>query len=271
MKYLTTTLSVALCCMSLGAATASAQDRTLKEFKEYVESRLDGLSEAQIDRIASVTDKDNDGTISETEFADRIQAIQTVMLGEGDADADQPAKPDMKKDEKSADAGEASESDTDQPFPVVTIEPLTGSSDAPVLLITADEIAKAWLPFAQWKTANGKLTKITTVGQIREKYEADSIQEKIRLCVRDHIDNHKTRWVILGGDSLPGGKGLVPGGHMTVHPMEPDGIPTDIVYLSPTNWDADNDGVYGEWDEDRDAITYPDGCLLYTSPSPRDS
>ncbi len=36
-------------------------------------------------------------------------------------------------------------------------------------------------------------------------------------------------------------------------------IPTDIYYLSPTNWDADGDGIYGEFKDDKEAITYPDG------------
>ena len=130
-----------------------------------------------------------------------------------------------------------------------------------VLLITAEKLAAAWQPFADWKSTNGKRTKILTVAQIEKRYEAVNVQESIRLCVRDHIDNHQTRWVILGGDSLPGGKGLVPGGHTTVHAQEPKGIPTDIVYLSPTNWDADGDGIYGEFGDDQTAITYPDGSV----------
>ena len=79
--------------------------------------------------------------------------------------------------------------------------------------------------------------------------------------MRDHIDNHSTRWVVLGGDCLPGGKGLVPGGPTTVHPRERKGIPTDIIYLSKTDWDADDDGIHGEWRDDRDAISYPDGSV----------
>ncbi|MEK6237008.1 MAG: C25 family cysteine peptidase [Planctomycetales bacterium] len=136
---------------------------------------------------------------------------------------------------------------------------LPPSAKATVLLITAESLAPAWKPFAHWKTRAGKPTKIITVEQIRRDYQADSIQEKLRLCVRDHIENHAARWIILGGDSLPGGKGLVPGGHVTVHAQEPGGIPTDVVYLSKTNWDADGDGVFGEWQEDREAVSYPDG------------
>jgi len=87
--------------------------------------------------------------------------------------------------------------------------------------------------------------------------------EKIRLCVREHIDNHGIQWVILGGDSLPGGKGVVPHRntvHETMWGYEDD-IPTDIYYISPTNWDADGDGIYGEFIDDRAAISYPDGSV----------
>ena len=250
MKYLTV-LSLTIFCLTFSASSASAQERTLKEFKEYVKDKFEQLDDHQLNRIASAADQDGDNKISATEFAKRMQVIQSVLSGENKSQLTKQRT--LRKDKATPNPKQSSD--------VVAMESLTGSEDAPVLLITADEIATAWLPFAKWKTANGKLTKITTIGQIREKYDASNIQEKIRLCVRDHIDHHKTRWVILGGDCLPGGKGLVPGGHTTVHRMEPRGIPTDIVYLSPTNWDADDDGIYGEWDDDQAAISYPDGTV----------
>lgn len=132
-----------------------------------------------------------------------------------------------------------------------------------VLLITSPELAKAWEPFATWKAKHGKPTKVMTTAEIEKAYKGPDIQEKIRLCVRKHIDKHGTRWVILGGDSLPGGKGIVPD-RDTVHQNmwgKKSDIPTDIYYISPTNWDADGDGVYGEFEDDREAITYPDGSV----------
>jgi len=69
-----------------------------------------------------------------------------------------------------------------------------------------------------------------TTEQIAAEFEGPDIQEKIRLCVRQHIDTHAIQWVILGGDSLPGGRGIVP--HRdTVHETMwgfADDIPTDI-------------------------------------------
>jgi len=136
-------------------------------------------------------------------------------------------------------------------------------ADAPatVLLITSAELAPSWVPFAEWKTRHGKATKIVTVAAIDTGYEGATIQDKIRHCVRQHIEERGTRWVVLGGDGSAKGPSVVPGGPTTVHAQERKGIPTDIVYLSPTSWDADGDGILGEWQDDRDAITYPDGSV----------
>ena len=145
-----------------------------------------------------------------------------------------------------------------EPTPVKQV--ISTGTAPTVLLVAADELAAAWLPFARWKTRQGLPTKIVTVRQIARGYEASSIEEKIRLCVREHIDQQGTRHVIRGGDTAPGG-GRVPGGPRTYHREEPMGIPTDLVYISPTNWDADGDGRHGEWKDDREAITYPDGSI----------
>ena len=249
MKSVILTLTFALL-----SSVGMAQDLSVSEFKDYVDEKTNGdLSQDQLSSIAKMVDKDSDGIISKEEFDKRTSAFRAVMT----ADAERKSAG-IKKSEDDPKAVTTSDYETK---PTVEIGPLTNSTDATVLLITAEELAESWLPFAKWKTQSGRLTKIVTVNQINRDFEADSIQEKIRLCVRHHIDNHKTNWVILGGDCLPNGKGLVPGGHTTVHRQERAGIPTDIVYLSPTNWDADGDGVYGEFKDDREAITYPDGSV----------
>jgi hypothetical protein len=86
-----------------------------------------------------------------------------------------------------------------------------GENHAPptVLLITSPELAEAWQPFADWKKSQGKPTRIVTTRQIDAKFEGPDIQEKIRRCVRKHVDDLGTQWIILGGDSQPGGKGHV--------------------------------------------------------------
>ena len=127
---------------------------------------------------------------------------------------------------------------------------------ATVLLITSKSLADAWQPFANWKTRSGKATKIVSVEEIGEDYEGKDIQQKIRACVLDHVDNHGTKWVILGGDSQPGGKGIVPD-RDSKHPnFRYSDIPTDVYYLSRKSWDENGDGVYGDWSVDRKSIEY---------------
>lgn len=236
-----------------GIKHSHAADQTLDEFKKYAADKLPAFSPVQLDRFAKGVDADSNGVISDAEFANRAAALNKMA-----AAPDEPAS-------EGKPEGHQPSGETDTPRgdiePVVELPRLDGSEQATILLITAVQLVAAWKPFAEWKTRCGKPTKIISIGQIAKAYKAESIQEQIRLCVRDHIDSHGTRWVVLGGDSLPGGKGLVPGGHRTVHAQEPAGIPTDIVYLSKTNWDADGDGVFGEWKDDREAISYPDGSI----------
>ena len=129
---------------------------------------------------------------------------------------------------------------------------------ATVLLITAAELAEAWEPFAAWKTRCGKSTRIVTVESIAADYPGVDVQARIKACVLDHVRGHGTRWVVLGGDSLPGGRGLVPD-RDTRHAIQGGrlryaDIPTDLYYVTAEGWDADGDGVYGDYRADRDAI-----------------
>ena len=146
---------------------------------------------------------------------------------------------------------------------VADLDPEKKEEKASVLLLTSSELKDAWLPYAEWKKKQGKPVEIVTITEIEAKYEALDIQEKMRLCVREHIEKHGVRWVVLGGDSLPDGGGIVPDRDTVHRNMWGDkrDIPTDIYYISPTNWDADGDGVYGEFEDDKEAITYPDGTV----------
>lgn len=132
-----------------------------------------------------------------------------------------------------------------------------------ILLVTSPELAPAWREFADWKTRLGKPTKVVTTAAIAKTCEGADLQEKIRRRVRKGIESEGIRWVILGGDSQPDGAGQVPD-RDTMHKTRwgtNTGIPTDIFYLSKGSWDADGDGIYGEWEDDREAIDYPDGTI----------
>ncbi|MCG8652102.1 MAG: C25 family cysteine peptidase [Pirellulales bacterium] len=128
---------------------------------------------------------------------------------------------------------------------------------ADVLLITSERLAPAWQEFARWKTQTGRPTKIVTVEQIDQQFEGADLQAKIRQCCLQHIDQHRTRWVILGGDSRGDGSSHVPDRdthHSDFYRYED--IPTDIYYLSRGDWDANDDGVYGKFADDLEAVDY---------------
>ena len=138
-----------------------------------------------------------------------------------------------------------------------------------VLLITDQSLAEAWKPFADFKTHIGLPTKIVTVQTISEAYEGGDTQSRIRTCVLEHVESMGVRYIILGGDSEPGGGGLVPDRDTLHVPMPGFGyrdIPTDLYYLSPgdNDWDANDDGIYGDWNNDMDAVeyTHPSGAAL---------
>lgn len=129
-----------------------------------------------------------------------------------------------------------------------------------ILIVSPPSLKAAWEDYAEMRSSDSRTATVVDTDEIEAGFEGPDIQEKIRRCVRQHIDEHQVRWVILGGDSTPEG-GLVPDRdtfHQNMWGEDRD-IPTDIYYLSPSDWDHDQDGIFGEWEEDRKAISYPDG------------
>ncbi len=129
---------------------------------------------------------------------------------------------------------------------------------ATVLLVTDRGYFEAWRPFVKWKTRQGKATKMVDVRDIEQFYKGADIQEKIRTCILYHVSKHGTRWVILGGDSVPGVGSIVPDrdtSHSGPRQNYTD-IPTDIYYISEKDWDSNEDGIYGDWSKDMQEVDY---------------
>ena len=137
---------------------------SLTEFESYAGERLSSFSKAQLAELAKRVDENADGTIDAKEFAGRISKVRAVI-------AWSPAEDDPATDK---------ETDAIQALPL-------SPANADVLLITSQSLHDAWSTFASWKSRTGKETKVVTVPQIRSHYEAENVQEKIRLCVREHI------------------------------------------------------------------------------------
>ncbi|MDB4436204.1 C25 family cysteine peptidase [Akkermansiaceae bacterium] len=142
---------------------------------------------------------------------------------------------------------------------------MTGSlwaGGARVLLISPPELEDAWKDYAEIRGKQRAILGMITTEEIDNKYEGVDLADKIRKCAREHIEKHRYHTIILGGDSSPEG-GLIPDRdtfHQNQWGKDVD-IPTDIYFISPTSWDHDGDEIYGEFKDDREAISYPDGSI----------
>lgn len=129
---------------------------------------------------------------------------------------------------------------------------------ADVLIVTNAELAPAWNDFADWKTKTGRPAKIVTTETIEKDYSGEDIQQKIRECCLKHINEMNTKWVVLGGDSQDDA-GIVPDrdtDHSECKSLPYDNIPTDLYYISETDWDTNDDGRYGVFADDLDDVSY---------------
>ena len=127
-----------------------------------------------------------------------------------------------------------------------------------LLVVTNQKLAPSWAKFANWKTATGRPALIVTTEDIEEQFEGEDLQAKIRECCLKHIKDKKTRWIVLGGDSSGDG-GVVPDrdtDHSSCKMLPYDNIPTDLYYISETDWDANDDGKYGVFEDDMEEVSY---------------
>ena len=72
---------------------ANSDDRTAKEFREYIAGKLSYLTDEQLDSIVAKADANNDGKISDEEFDNRMAVIQSILSGKKD-DSNEESKSD---------------------------------------------------------------------------------------------------------------------------------------------------------------------------------
>lgn len=118
------------------------------------------------------------------------------------------------------------------------------------LIVTNDELSEYFWNLYAWKMEKGVTTKIVTVESINENYEGETIQLKIKNCLRDYYENHGTKFAMLGGDDkvvpVMGCYGRVYSNSGTV---TDNNIPTDLFYACFDNnfeWNANGNDLYGE-------------------------
>lgn len=128
---------------------------------------------------------------------------------------------------------------------------------AEYLIITSGELAPAFYPYAFWKNQKGLVTEIVLIEDILARYAGEDPAAKLRAYLQEAYVNGAA-WVLLGGDedvipiryAYPGNTSQVPALY--------DQQVTDLYYADLTgDWDADGDGVYGEYNQDA-ADIYPE-------------
>jgi hypothetical protein len=137
--------------------------------------------------------------------------------------------------------------------------PLSQGPPVKYLIITTDEFAPAFQRLADWKTKKGVWTEIVTVEWIDLNITLPGDDPaKIRECIKDYKTQYGNdfEYVLLGGDP-----DYVPCRYahvfftyegLTVPYSIARNIPSDLYYAClEGTWDGNNNGLYGELDDDK--------------------
>ncbi|MFH1336789.1 MAG: C25 family cysteine peptidase [Candidatus Zixiibacteriota bacterium] len=132
------------------------------------------------------------------------------------------------------------------------------SSQSPAyLIVTASDLESAFLPLVDWKTKKGIKAGTVSMESILSNYTGRDDAEKLRNFLIEAYQKG-TIWVLLGGDEH-----VVPIRY--AYPTNTTTIPSMTnqqicdLYFSDVDgdWDLDNDGVWGEPQQDRPDL-FPD-------------
>jgi uncharacterized repeat protein (TIGR02543 family) len=139
------------------------------------------------------------------------------------------------------------------------LEPLQGGTETVTYLIitsSAFQGEDGFKPLADWKKKKGVPAKIVTTESINTDYTGVDLQEKIKRCIIDYVNNHGTIYVLLGGDidTIPDRDCY---GYVASAPPTSDRyIPCDLYYsgLDDINWNDDGDNKCGEIPSGGDSV-----------------
>ena len=127
-------------------------------------------------------------------------------------------------------------------------------NDVTYAIITPSKFADTLAPLAAWKTQKGVPAEIYNLSWITNNYEGRDKAEKIHNFLIDlNWQTPQLTWLLLVGDA-----DLIPPRYIITNISE-DAVVTDMDNFAPTdyyyaglesNWDDDNDGIYGEEGEE---------------------
>ncbi len=131
-------------------------------------------------------------------------------------------------------------------------------SNLDLLIVSNNTLLPSFQNYVTYKETTGYRVFTESVEDINLNYTGVDLQEKIRNCIIDYYTNNEVGYVILGGDS-DGTTQIVP--HRGFHGEAGAGhsdnnIPADIYYSNlDGTWNTDNDGSYGEDNDDWDLFS----------------
>lgn len=130
----------------------------------------------------------------------------------------------------------------------------TSSEDFPLdhryIIISNENLNQNIRAFEEWKTKHGYTVQITNISWISNHYTGRDLAEKIRTFLKTIYTSQNETYVLLIGshESIPM-RYCYPNNYYEGSPT----VPTDYYYADLTgDWDADNDGYYGELHDNPD-------------------
>ena len=125
------------------------------------------------------------------------------------------------------------------------------------LIVTCDSLKNEFQRLADWKTMKGYKAKVITVEDISGSNPISPLIIKQKLAEIYEDTSGSLQYVLLGGD-----ENIVPVQNCYAETTTNDGTETansscDIFYacLNTMNWDGDEDGIYGEVNDDNVDLT----------------
>ncbi len=117
------------------------------------------------------------------------------------------------------------------------------------LVITGEQLAADFEPFADYQASRGLATAIRTVEWASRNYPGRDLQEQVRNLIGDYFEHRGTSYVLLAGDNS-----VVPARRIRVAVGNEQGdIPTDLYYSDlDYSWDSNHNGLFGEMSDSVD-------------------